>query len=258
MPHDMNQLTPSQLLGGYANGIFPMAAAADDPRLMWFDPPRRGVLPVGGVHAARSLVRDLRRGGWSADKAPDFDAVVGHCANRPDTWINAPLRSLYAQLHALGHAEALAVHRNGQLAGGIFGVTLAGAFFGESMFSTQRSGSRMALLWLSDHLARCGFTLFDTQYLTPHLASMGGTEIPRSAYRARLAAALRVRADFHAAALPAADELAAGLRQPSGGSAAGSGSPSPSPSPPVPSVGGAPSPSGPAPSPPSGTAVSGS
>lgn len=207
MPHDMNQLTPSQLLGGYANGIFPMAAAADDPRLMWFDPPRRGVLPVGGVHAARSLVRDLRRGGWSADKAPDFDAVVGHCANRPDTWINAPLRSLYAQLHALGHAEALAVHRNGQLAGGIFGVTLAGAFFGESMFSTQRSGSRMALLWLSDHLARCGFTLFDTQFLTPHLARMGGLEVARERYHLLLADALGRRADLRAHPLPSADQL---------------------------------------------------
>ena len=246
MPHDMNQLTPSQLLGGYANGIFPMAAAADDPRLMWFDPPRRGVLPVGGVHASRSLIRSLRRGGWSADAAPDFDTIVGHCAARDETWINAPLRALYNQLHEAGHAHALAVHHDGQLAGGLFGVSLGAAFFGESMFSARTDGSRMALLWLSDHLARCGFTLLDTQFLTPHLASMGGIEIPRAAYRTRLAAALRRRADFRACQLPPASGLSA-VSSPARSSVPGSGSAS----------GGGISPSGPAPSPPSGTAVSG-
>lgn len=203
-------LTPGQLLAGYAHGIFPMAASATDPSLHWFNPPLRGVLPIGGVHASRSLRRSLRRGGWAATTRPDFSAIVAHCANRRETWINAPLKRLYAELHAAGHAHALAVTQDGVLAGGIFGVTLGGAFFGESMFSTRTDGSKMALLWTSDHLARCGYTLFDTQYLTPHLASMGGYEIGRREYRSRLAEALRQPADFTAVeARPAAELLPA-------------------------------------------------
>lgn len=190
------RLTPAELLAGYANGIFPMAGSAGDPGLSWFNPPRRGILPVGGVHASRSLLRELARGGWTADAAPGFDAIVDHCANRPETWINAPLRALYAALHEAGHAHALAVYKGGVLAGGLFGVSLGGAFFGESMFSTQSSGSRMALLWLSDHLHRCGFTLLDTQYRSAHLASMGGLEIPRPVYQARLAEALQLTVRF--------------------------------------------------------------
>lgn len=236
-------LGPMQLLAGYAQGIFPMARAADDPRLYWFNPPFRGILPVGGVHMSRSLRRSLARGGWTADASPDFDRIVRHCADRPETWINAPLLQLYQRLHDSGHAQALAVYQDGALAGGIFGVTLGGAFFGESMFSTRTDGSKMALVWLSDHLARCGFTLFDTQYLTPHLASMGGVEITREDYRARLAHALRQPADYHALPLRSAAELAA-----RGGYSAAS----------APSSTGAVSPSGPMPSPPSGSAVSGS
>lgn len=238
-------LTAEMLLKGYASGVFPMAHAADDPQLYWFDPPWRGILPVGGVHASRSLIRSLARGGWTADASPDFDAIVAACAARPETWINAPLRRLYRDLHAAGHAHALAVMQEGKLAGGIFGVTLAGAFFGESMFSTRTNGSKMALVWISDHLARCGFTLFDTQYLTPHLASMGGVEISRRQYRARLAQALARRADFRAQPLRSAESLLERLRQPPSSSAA-------------PSSTGAASPSGPMPSPPSGSAVSGS
>ncbi len=238
-------LGPMQLLAGYAQGIFPMARAADDPRLYWFNPPFRGILPVGGVHMSRSLRRSLARGGWTADAHPDFDRIVRHCADRPETWINAPLLQLYRRLHDSGHAQALAVYQDGALAGGIFGVTLGGAFFGESMFSTRTDGSKMALVWLSDHLSRCGFTLFDTQYLTPHLASMGGVEITREDYRARLAHALRQPADYHALPLRNAAELAA-----RGGYSAASASSS--------SSTGAVSPSGPMPSPPSGSAVSGS
>lgn len=235
-------LTPAMLLRGYANGVFPMAYSADDPQLYWFDPPRRGILPVGGVHASRSLIRSLARGGWSADTRPDFDAIVAACAGRRETWINAPLRRLYAELHALGHAHALSVDLDGALAGGIFGVTLGGAFFGESMFSTRTNGSKMALVWISDHLARCGFTLFDTQYLTPHLATMGGVEISRLNYQSQLAHALRRSADFHAHPVRSAGTLLAALRQPPASS----------------SSTGANSPSGPMPSPPSGSAVSGS
>lgn len=247
-------LTGAMLLRGYANGVFPMAYAADDPQLYWFDPPRRGILPVGGVHASRSLRRSLARDDWTADATPDFDAIVAACADRAETWINAPLRRLYRDLHAAGHAQALAVACNGKLAGGIFGITLGSAFFGESMFSARTNGSKMALVWISDHLARCGFRLFDTQYLTPHLASMGGIEISRRQYRARLAEALAQPADFHAQSLRSAECLLASLRQPP------SFAPSPSPSSPMSlsSSTGASSPSGPIPSPPSGSAVSGS
>lgn len=184
-----------------------MAESADDDRLHWFDPPRRGILPVGGVHAARSLCRDLRRGGWSAHLDGDFDAVVAACADREATWINAPLAGLYRDLHALGHAHAFEIRHDGAFAGGMFGITLGAAFFGESMVSARRNGSRMALIWASDHLARCGFTLFDTQFLTPHLASMGGVEITRASYRARLSAALRRPADVGAHPLPTSDQL---------------------------------------------------
>lgn len=207
-------LTAAQLLTGYAQGVFPMAQSADDPQLYWFDPPLRGILPVGGVHASRSLRRSLRRGGWDADLTSDFDAIVAACADRGETWINAPLAGLYADLHAAGHAHALAVHYRGRLAGGLFGITLGSAFFGESMFSRQRDGSKMALVWLSRHLADCGFTLLDTQYLTPHLASMGGTEIPRADYQVRLRRALTRAADFHAGPLPDAAELLRGLGSP--------------------------------------------
>lgn len=192
-------LTAAQLLSGYARGVFPMAESADDPRLYWFDPPMRGVLPVGGVHASRSLRRELRRGGWSAHTDGDFDAIVAACAARDVTWINAPLVRLYRDIYRGGHAHALEIRHDGQFAGGIFGITLGGAFFGESMVSARTNGSKMALLWMSSHLSRCGFSLFDTQFLTPHLARMGGIEIPRAAYHRRLSEALRHRADFNAA-----------------------------------------------------------
>lgn len=184
-----------------------MAEGADDPRLYWFDPPLRGVLPIGGVHASRSLRRELRRGGWSADLDRDFDAVVAACAARDVTWINAQLTHLYGALHAEGRAHALAVRHHGSFAGGIFGVSLGSAFFGESMVSLRPNGSKMALIWLSSHLARCGFTLFDTQFLTPHLARLGGVEITRAAYQRALSKALARPADIRAARLPDAVQL---------------------------------------------------
>lgn len=188
--------TPAQLLAGYAVGVFPMAAAAYDPQLHWYDPPRRGVLPIGRLHASRSLLRNLRRGGWSATLDADFPATLAGCAAREETWINAPLRRLYAQLHRAGHAHSLEVWHEGALAGGLFGVTLGGAFFGESMFSARADASKLALLWLSSQLKRCGFALLDTQFITPHLATMGGREIPRAEYQRRLEAALALRVEL--------------------------------------------------------------
>jgi leucyl/phenylalanyl-tRNA--protein transferase len=155
------------------------------------DPPQRGILPVGRLHASRTTLRHLRRGGWSATLNACFDATVLGCAARPETWINAPLADFYARMHAAGHGHSLEVWQEGELAGGVFGIALGGAFFGESMFSARTDGSKMALLWLSAQLGRCGFSLFDTQFLTPHLQSLGATEISRAAYRRRLAEALR-------------------------------------------------------------------
>ena len=200
-------LTAAQLLSGYARGVFPMAESADDPRLYWFDPPMRRVLPVGGVHASRSLRRDLRRGGWAAHPDGDFDAIVAACAARDVTWINAPLVRLYRDIHRGGHAHALEIRHDDQFAGGIFGITLGGAFFGESMVSARTNGSKIALLWMSSHLSRCGFSLFDTQFLTPHLARMGGIEIPRAVYHRRLSEALRQRAEFNAVAIQSDRQL---------------------------------------------------
>lgn len=200
-------LTPSELLSAYAQGVFPMAESAGNPRLLWFDPPMRGVLPVGGVHASRSLLRDLRRGGWSAHLDADFSAVVTACADRRETWINAPLATLYSDLHNTGYAHAIEVRSNGRFAGGIFGITLGAAFFGESMMSARTNGSKMALLWTSSHLTRCGFTLFDTQFLTPHLERMGGLEISRGRYHRQLARAIRGAADIRRHPLLSADQL---------------------------------------------------
>lgn len=200
-------LTAQMMLKAYAMGVFPMAAAADDPELYWFEPAHRGVLPVGGVHVSRSMRRLLGRTGWQASIDRDFMGVVRHCADRPETWINAELLALYAELFAMGHAHSLEVWQDDALIGGVFGLSLGGAFFAESMFSRRTNASKAALIWLSAHLARCGYLLWDTQYPNPHLASMGGQTIPRASYRRRLAQALTVRADFTAHALPAAQAL---------------------------------------------------
>lgn len=200
-------INAAQMLKAYARGIFPMAESAEDPRLNWYDPPYRGILPVGGIHVSRSLLRELRRGGWSARIEQDFDAAVMACAHRPATWINEPLARLYHQLHLSGNAHAITILKEGDFAGCIFGLTLGGAFFGESMMSARSNGSKMALLWTSHHLARCGFRLFDTQLLTPHLARMGAIEISRAEYRQRLDMALTCNADFLGAELPSADQL---------------------------------------------------
>lgn len=200
-------LTAEKMLLAYAQGIFPMAEAADDDQLYWFDPPERGILPVGGVHVSRSMRRFLRDCPWQASIDRDFSGVIAGCADRPETWINGRLVALYDRLFAMGHAHSLEIWDDRRLIGGIYGLSLGGAFFAESMFSRQPNASKAALIWMSAHLQRCGFTLWDTQYPTPHLASMGGLTISRGDYRRRLDAALQRAADFTAAALPDAQLL---------------------------------------------------
>ncbi|NHF73403.1 leucyl/phenylalanyl-tRNA--protein transferase [Paracoccus xiamenensis] len=190
------------MLWGYANGIFPMADSADDAILHWLDPLRRGIMPIGGVHASGSMRRHLRRSDWQVTLNRRFGDVVRACAARSETWINAELHHVYDDLHRLGHAHSIEVLDGDLLVGGIFGLTIGAAFFGESMFSGRTNGSKTALIVLSAHLAACGFRLFDTQYPTPHLESLGGQTISRADYRSRLADAIQRPADITALPLP--------------------------------------------------------
>ena len=192
-----DSLTADLLLQGYASGIFPMAEGRDDPDIFWVDPQRRGVLPLDGFHMSRSLARAMRRSTWTTRIDEDFVGVVDGCADRADTWINPEIRRLYIALHEMGQARSIEVWEESQLVGGVYGVVLGGAFFGESMFSRRTDASKMALAVTVVHLQRGGFRLFDTQFLTAHLASLGAVEIPRSAYRKRLARALVQPARFY-------------------------------------------------------------
>ncbi|WP_409977087.1 leucyl/phenylalanyl-tRNA--protein transferase [Pseudoruegeria sp. SHC-113] len=187
-------LTPELLLQAYANGIFPMAESRDDPEIFWLDPERRGVFDLDRFHISRSLARRIRSGVFEISFDTDFAGVLDGCADRPETWISTRIRRLYIALHRHGFAHAVEVRHEGALVGGVYGVALKGAFFGESMFSRQTDASKVALAYLVDRLRAGGFTLFDTQFLTPHLASLGAQEISRAAYKQRLTAALQVPA----------------------------------------------------------------
>ncbi len=191
-------LSPELLLHGYSIGIFPMAEHRDDPDLFWVDPKFRGVIPLNGFHISRSLARRIRKCGFSVTINQNFAGVVDGCADRADTWINAELRDLYQRLHQSGHAHSLEVWDGPALIGGVYGVSLGAAFFGESMFSRRTDASKIALAYLVDRLRRTGFLLFDTQFLTAHLASLGAIEVPRSEYRQALEVAINASADFTA------------------------------------------------------------
>jgi len=191
-------ITPELLLHGYSIGIFPMAEHRDDPDIFWVDPRRRGVMPLDGFRISRSLARAMRRCTWDVTINRDFTGVVDGCADRADTWINPQIRRLYNALHERNQAHSLELWENDTLIGGVYGVTLGSAFFGESMFSRRTNASKIALACLVDRLNAGGFTLFDTQFLTEHLASLGGQEISRAAYQAQLSVATAQIADFTA------------------------------------------------------------
>ena len=194
----MSTLTPELLLRGYAIGIFPMAENRDDPEIFWVDPERRGILPLNGFHISRSLARAMRRTAFEVRINTAFDAVVAACADRDDTWINAEISRLYSVLHRRNQAHSLEIWDGETLVGGVYGVTLGAAFFGESMFSRRTNASKMALAALVDRLNRAGFLLFDTQCLTSHLASLGAIEISRRSYHTRLEHATAQHAVFEA------------------------------------------------------------
>jgi leucyl/phenylalanyl-tRNA--protein transferase len=189
-------LKPELLLQAYAAGVFPMAESRDDPDVFWVDPRQRGILPLDGFYVSRSLARTIRQEPFRISFDRAFAQVIDGCADRPETWINETIRRLCLSLHALGSAHSVEIWDGPDLVGGVYGLTLGGAFFGESMFSRRTDASKIALAYLVDRLRGAGFVLFDTQFITPHLATLGAYEVPRAEYRRRLAAAIEVRAQF--------------------------------------------------------------
>lgn len=189
-------ITPALLLKAYAAGVFPMAESAESDALHWIDPSRRGILPLDGLHVPRRLARSFLAAGIEVTVDRDFAGVLDGCADRPETWINPEIRRLYAGLHRAGYAHSVEIRLDGALAGGLYGVSLGGAFFGESMFSRARDASKFALIALVARLRAGGFTLLDTQFVTPHLMRLGAVEVSRREYQRRLRAALARPADF--------------------------------------------------------------
>jgi leucyl/phenylalanyl-tRNA--protein transferase len=194
------RLTPDILLEAYAAGIFPMAEAADDPELFWVDPTRRGVIPLDAFHVPRRLGRLLRRGSFAVRCDTSFEAVIRACAeasdSRPTTWINDEIVRLYSALFARGFAHSIECWHDGEIVGGLYGISLGAAFFGESMFSRVNDASKIALVHLVARLRLGGYRLLDTQFVTPHLAQFGAIEVTRARYHRMLAEALRYRAVF--------------------------------------------------------------
>ncbi|BBK31048.1 leucyl/phenylalanyl-tRNA--protein transferase [Stella humosa] len=198
----MGVLTPEILLRAYAVGLFPMAETADDPELFWVDPDWRGVLPLDGFHLPRRLARRVRQNPFTVTVDQDFAAVVDGCAERTgsrrETWINGQIRELYAALHAMGRAHSVECWRGGRLVGGLYGVHIGAAFFGESMFMRETDASKVALVHLVARLIKGGFRLLDTQFVTDHLAGFGTVEVPKAQYRRLLARAIAVEAELPA------------------------------------------------------------
>ncbi len=198
MRDETAQITPDLLLRAYASGVFPMADGAGAEDIFWIDPERRGILPLDGLHVPRRLARAFLAAPFEIATNTDFAGVLDGCADRPETWINGTIRALYLDLHRGGFAHSVEIHAGGSLVGGLYGVALGGAFFGESMFSRARDASKFALIALVARLRSGGFTLLDTQFVTDHLARLGAVEIARSAYHRRLETALARPARFDA------------------------------------------------------------
>lgn len=194
------RLTPEILLRAYQAGIFPMAESADDPELFWVDPERRGILPLDGFHLPRRLRRVVRQGRFDVRVDSDFAGTLAACAEatekRPNTWINREIVQLYTALHMQGAAHSVECWQDGALVGGLYGVSMGGAFFGESMFSRVVDASKVALVHLVALMRLGGYRLLDLQFVTPHLAQFGAVEVPRAQYRRLLEEAMRYRAVF--------------------------------------------------------------
>jgi leucyl/phenylalanyl-tRNA--protein transferase len=183
-------LDPRLLLQGYAAGIFPMADSRQADEIFWVEPRQRAILPLDGFHCARSLARRLRSGRFTVTRDEAFDAVVRACADRSETWINASIEQATRNLHAAGHAHSIECWRDEELVGGLYGVKLGRAFFGESMFSRTADASKVALAWLVARMKVGNFTLLDCQFITDHLASLGAKQVSRADYIVLLGSAL--------------------------------------------------------------------
>ncbi|WP_036280888.1 leucyl/phenylalanyl-tRNA--protein transferase [Methylocystis sp. ATCC 49242] len=200
-PGANSAITPHLLLRAYSIGLFPMAESAEDDQLFWVDPEKRAIFPLDTFIVSRSLAKTVRSDRFEVTVDRDFDAVIDACAapapDREKTWINAEIRRLYRELFDMGFVHTVECRREGRLVGGLYGVSLRGAFFGESMFHRERDASKVALTHLVARLRAGGFQLLDTQFMTTHLASLGAIEISRDAYHRALEEALTVVADFY-------------------------------------------------------------
>lgn len=198
------EITPHVLLKAYACGIFPMAESADDPGMFWVEPERRGILPLDNFHIPRSLKKTLRREPFEVRFDTAFSAVVDACAestdNRRKTWINDRIKVLYTDLYEMGYANSVECWQEDELVGGLYGVRLGQAFFGESMFSRVTDASKIALVHLVYEMRRSGFKLLDTQFTTAHLERFGVTEVSRETYQNLLSDVLTEHAEFHSSA----------------------------------------------------------
>jgi leucyl/phenylalanyl-tRNA--protein transferase len=186
----VTELDPRLLLQGYAMGIFPMSDSRQADDVFWVEPRTRAIIPVDGFHLSKSLKRTLRSGAFTVTLDKAFAEVVGTCADRPETWINADIERAVLALHRLGHAHSIEVWSGDDLVGGLYGVKLGRAFFGESMFSRKTDASKVALAWLVARLKAGGYSLLDCQFMTEHLASLGAIPVSKERYSALLATAL--------------------------------------------------------------------
>lgn len=219
------QITPELMLRAYRAGLFPMAETRQGDRLYWLDPESRGILPLDRFHLSRRLLRTVLAEPFEIAADADFAGVIAGCAatvqGRDDTWINPEIERLFTQLHRMGHAHSIECRHDGRLVGGLYGVVLGGAFFGESMFSRTRDASKVALVHLVARLRLGGFAVLDTQFVTAHLAQFGAVEIPRERYRGLLATAVDLPARWLPqpdAALLRAEFFAIAARQRQGAS----------------------------------------
>jgi leucyl/phenylalanyl-tRNA--protein transferase len=196
------EITPDILLRAYSIGLFPMAESAEDHNLFWVDPEARGVFPLDRMVISKKLARTVRSDRFEIRVDHDFAAVIEGCAaagvGRERTWINERIRTLYGQLFELGHVHTVEAWQDGEIVGGLYGVALGAAFFGESMFHRRRDASKVALIHLAARLTAGGFRLLDTQFVTPHLESLGAIEVSKESYRDMLADAVAQKADFWA------------------------------------------------------------
>ena len=196
-----SEVTPQVLLRAYSIGMFPMAEGADDPTLFWVDPDLRGIFPLDRMKVSKSLARTIRSDVYDVRINEDFEAVIDGCAamtpDRPNTWINQRIRKLYRDLFDFGFVHTVEVFSGQERVGGLYGVKIGAAFFGESMFHRATDASKVGLMHLAARLRAGGFRLLDTQFVTPHLARLGAVEVPRDAYHLLLDAAIGQTADFN-------------------------------------------------------------